>query len=189
MLQITPFGPVCMALDINCSNMKFSEPAAKTVRQSSSTVLENTAGYADVTSMITRLQVMEKIPPPNCTRLGSIPRLGASPITKPTRHHELPTTTMAMIPNASELKNGMLPRNSAIALNMIAANHFNLLAELQQSHRVFGIAGSVGKYAVFIGINGHLGLIFARFIRQITHFASLVPGHRDLEFDRLALVT
>ena len=56
--------------------------------------------------MITTLAATEKLFPNNCTRLGSIPRFGASPITRPIRHQLAPTITIAPMPNQTEWKNG-----------------------------------------------------------------------------------
>ena len=70
--------------------------------------------YAETANMISRLNPTENNAPQNCTRLGSMFFFGASPITSPTRHQELPTITSARMPNAGVVKNGTVSRYSKI---------------------------------------------------------------------------
>ena len=76
--------------------------------QTSVVVFHEHSGAPPKISNTMMLTVTEKPLPKSCTRHGSIPRFGASPITSPVKHQLLPTITIAVMPKSEVCQKGRL---------------------------------------------------------------------------------
>ena len=86
------------------SMKKFRAPPRARAPQVSKRTGRGQWGKLSVPSRTRMLAAMVRRKPKNCTRQGSTPFLGASPMMKPVRHQLLPTSTMAKMPNRADWK-------------------------------------------------------------------------------------